>query len=217
MNEHPTRRVLTHGEMPAVWTFFRQWLKNPRAMASLSPSSRHLAREMVAQLPLDARRVVELGAGTGVFTREMLEHGIAPKDLLLVELNRELCQYLRRRFPGSQVVNGDARDLARIVADAHFAEVSGVDAVMSGLGFLAMPRALQKAILEAVFSVLGPDRPLIQFTYGPVSPLPRSLLAELGLKVRRGGFALINVPPAAVYVYTRSRSMPVPAVRIDAA
>jgi phospholipid N-methyltransferase len=218
MNEHYTRRgSLAFGEMPAAWTFFRQWLKNPRAMASLSPSSRHLAREMVAQLPRDARRVIELGAGTGVFTRAMLERGIAPQDLLLVELNPELCQYLGRHFPGSHVVHGDARDLAGIVANAGFADANGVDAVVSGLGFLAMPRALQKSILEAVFSVLGPDRPLIQFTYGPVSPLPRALLGELGLKVRRAGIAWINVPPAAVYVYTRARSTPVRAVRVDAA
>ena len=218
MNEHSTRRDNPAlGEVPAAWTFFRQWLKNPRAMASLSPSSRHLAREMVAQLPRDAQRVIELGAGTGVFTRAVLDHGIAANDLLVVELNRELCQYLRRRFPGSHVVNGDARDLAGIAASTGFAEPGSVDAVISGLGFLAMPRPLQKAILEAVFAVLGPDRPLIQFTYGPVNPLPRSLLSELGLKVRRAGFAWINVPPAVVYVYTRSRSKPVHAVRVDAA
>ena len=215
-----SRRSSTAGksETPAAWTFFRQWLKNPREMASLAPSSRQLARHMIAQLPTSARRVVELGGGTGVFTRALLEHGIAQCELLVLELNAELYELLRQQFPQSQVINGDACDLEKIVRASGFSESGGVDAVVSGLGFLAMPRALQKRILEAVFSVLGPESPLIQFTYGPVSPVSRDLLSELGLSMRRAGIAWKNVPPATVYVYTRSRSTSVHAIRIgDAA
>ena len=209
-----TRRSETASSKHATaWTFFRQWLKNPRAMAAFSPSSRKLARKMIAQLPAGTRRVIELGAGTGVFTHALIEHGIAENDLLVVELNRELAHFLQRRFPASHVVNGDACDLAGIVAHTDFAQAGGVDAVISGLGFLAMPRALQKEIFEAAFSVLGAEGPLIQFTYGPASPLPRDLLDELGLRVRRGGRAWLNVPPATVYIYTRSRSTAVRAVR----
>lgn len=202
-------------ELPAAWTFFRQWLKNPRAMAALAPSSRQLAHHMVAQLPPGAQRVVELGAGTGVFTRALLEHGILQRELLVLELNAELYELLREQFPQSRIVNGDACDLDEIVETSGFCQPSGVDAVVSGLGFLAMPRPLQKKILAAVFAVLGPDRPLIQFTYGPISPVPRDLLNELGLSMRRAGVAWKNVPPATVYVYTRSRSTSVRAVRVD--
>lgn len=201
-------------EAPAAWTFFRQWLKNPRAMAALSPSSRHLAREMIAQLPRGARCVIELGGGTGVFTRALLEHGIAPCDLMVLELNAELARLLQGKFPGVRVVNGDACELAGIVRQTGFAADGGVDAVVSGLGFLAMPRSVQRAILTAVFAVLGPDRPLIQFTYGPSSPLPRDLLRELDLSMRRASTIWLNMPPATVYVYTRNRSTPVRAVRV---
>lgn len=218
MNERTGRCNSSALEEAPAWTFFRQWLRNPRAMAALSPSSRQLAREMVVQLPAGARKVVELGAGTGVFTRALLERGVAARDLLVVELNPELHGLLRQRFPDAHVVNGDARDLARIAAERRFAEPGEVDAVVSGLGFLAMPRPIQRAILEAVFQVLGPNRPLIQFTYGPVGPLPRGLLDELGLRSRRTGVVWRNVPPAAVYVYTRNRSTPLRAVRVgDAA
>jgi phosphatidylethanolamine/phosphatidyl-N-methylethanolamine N-methyltransferase len=214
MSDEPRRSSPTAaGGTPAAWTFFRQWLKNPRAMAALAPSGRQLARQMVAQLPPGARRVVELGAGTGVFTRALLKHGIAANELLVVELNKELAHLLQQQFPQSLVVNGDACDLSGIVARHRFTSAGGVDAVVSGLGFLAIPRPLQKQILQAVFAVLRTDAPLIQFTYGPSSPLPRDLLDELDLSVRRGGVALLNMPPATVYVYTRSRSTSVPAVR----
>ncbi|MEO7430955.1 MAG: phospholipid methyltransferase [Dokdonella sp.] len=203
--------------VPGAWTFFRQWLKNPRATAALTPSGRQLTRQMIAQLPDGARRIVELGAGTGVFTRALIENGVAPDELLIVELNNELARLLQHQFPRSTVVNGDASDLQGIVSRSGFGAAGGVDAVISGLGFLAMPRSLQKHILQSVFAVLASDAPLIQFTYGPKNPLPRDLLDELGLRFRRAGVALLNVPPATVYVYTRSRSTPVHATRAGTA
>lgn len=219
MNEQPGRYgTVTHVPSHArtqTWTFFRQWLKNPRAMAALSPSSRQLARAMVAQVPCGSRRVVEVGAGTGVFTRALLESGIAPSDLLVVELNRELHALLQRRFPETHVVHGDAGDLASIVERTGFAAHGSVDAVVSGLGFLAMPRSIQRSILEAAFSVLGPDRPLIQFTYGPANPIRSALLNDLDIRGRRAGVAWINVPPAFVYVYTRNCSRAIQAVRVS--
>ena len=188
---------------PDAWTFFRQWLRNPRAMAALSPSSRQLARLMIDQLPEGSRHIVELGGGTGVITQALLEHGIEPARLLVVELNEELHQLLHQRFPDVRVVCGDAQELKSIVADGGFAQGEHVDAVVSGLGMLSMSRTTQRAILSGVFAVLGPRGRFIQFTYGPASPLSRELLNELGLQGQRAGVAWLNVPPATVYVYTR--------------
>jgi phosphatidylethanolamine/phosphatidyl-N-methylethanolamine N-methyltransferase len=195
------------------WTFFRQWLKNPLAMAALSPSSRRLAHEMIKQLPEHAGRVIELGGGTGVFTRALLEKGIAPENLLVVELNEELHQLLQNQFPGVKVVCGDARELHDIIEQESFGKEEGVDAILSGLGLLSMSRNTQRSILSAAFSVLGANGRFIQFTYGPASPVSRELLGELGLQVVRAGMAWRNVPPAAVYVYTRNRSTSIRAVR----
>jgi len=189
---------------PDAWTFFRQWLRNPRAMAAMAPSSRQLAKLMIEQLPNGAQHIIELGGGTGVFTQALLESGIEPAKLLVVELNEELHQLLMRRFPSVHVVCGDAQELKAIVRDSGFTdEASGVDAVVSGLGMLSIPRATQRAILKGVFNVLREGGRFIQFTYGPASPVSRELLNELGLKVNRAGVAWLNVPPATVYVYTR--------------
>lgn len=198
---------------PAAWIFFRQWLKNPLGIAAFSPSGRQLARQMIAELPAHASRVVELGGGTGVFTRAMLEHGIAARNLLVLELNDEFYRHLRHQFPQAHVVHGNATELKALAERDGFLGDGLADAAISGLGLLSMSRTLQRAILEAAFSVLKPNGRLIQFTYGPSSPVPRELLTELGLQVRRGGFAWWNVPPAAVYVYTRNRSEAIHAQR----
>lgn len=195
------------------WTFFRQWLKNPLGIAALSPSSQRLAREMIRQLPDPVSCVIELGGGTGVFTRALIERGIQPDKLLVVELNAELHRLLQRQFPQVKVVRGNAMELRNIVEQENFAKPGEVDAILSGLGLLSMSRDMQRKILSAAFSVLGPEGRFIQFTYGPASPVSRELLGELGLGVQRGGMAWRNVPPAAVYVFTRNRSTPVHAVR----
>jgi phospholipid N-methyltransferase len=208
--DRPQDRKLAESD---TWTFFRQWLKNPMAMAALSPSGQQLTRQMIAELPHGTRRVIELGGGTGVFTRALIGHGIDPDDLLVLELNEALFQHLRTRFPKAHVVCGDARELRRVASADGFLGHGMADVVISGLGLLSMSKQMQADILRSTFDVLKPDGRLVQFTYGPKSPVSREILSDLGLSVRRGGFAWWNVPPATVYVYTRNRSRGIQAVR----
>ena len=104
MNSFPDRSCNDHqgGEaaidLRSIGTFLRQWLRDPVKTASVTPSGRQLARMMVDQLPNDCSRVVELGAGTGVFTRALLDAGIAPSQLLVVEINPSLVDFLRGRL-----------------------------------------------------------------------------------------------------------------------
>ena len=193
--------TIAHG-----WTFFRQWLKNPLGVAAISPSSPQLARQMMSELPRGARRVIELGGGTGVFTQALLDHGIAPADLLVLELNEELHQHLQRHFPNVQVACADARDLVEVGRPRGFGPEAPVDAVISGLGLLSMPKATQQAILTAAFEVMQPLGRFVQFTYGPANPVAREVLEALDLNARRGSFTWWNVPPATVYVYSRRMS-----------
>lgn len=203
---HKIRRATHPANDAPGWTFFRQWLKNPLAVAAITPSSRQLARQMVAELPADTKRVIELGGGTGVFTEALLEHGVEPENLLVLELNEQLHHHLRERFPRAHVVCADARDLPRVVQRTGFIDHAKADAVISGLGLLSMPKLMQQSIVEAAFAALRPDGRLIQFTYGPASPVAKEVLVALDLNARRGNFAWWNMPPATVYVYTRNRS-----------
>jgi phosphatidylethanolamine/phosphatidyl-N-methylethanolamine N-methyltransferase len=203
-------RTLTRAHAGAPqWTFFRQWLKSPLSIAAISPSGRQLAARMLAELPADARRVVELGGGTGVFTEALIAHGVAPRDLLVLEINEELHHHLSLRHPDACVACGDARDLAQIAARTGYAAAGPADAVISGLGLLSMARPAQQAILDAAFSLLRADGCFIQFTYGPGCPVAQEVLAALDLGARRGTLAWWNVPPATVWIFRRNRSRPI--------
>lgn len=199
---------------PTGWTFFRQWLKSPLSIAAISPSSRHLARQMIAELPPGARRVIELGGGTGVFTQALLDSGIAGEDMLVIELNQELHHFLQRRFPTVRMACADARDLFGVADRNGYLDGGLADAVVSGLGLLSMAKATQKQIIEAALSVLKPEGRFIQFTYGPASPVAGDVVDALDLVARRGNIAWLNIPPATVYVYARRRSTAVRAARV---
>ena len=186
--------------------FFGQWLRNPRQTAAIAPSSDELAAAILSELPTQSRRVIELGGGTGAITRALLAHGIAPADLLVLELNGRLHARLDSDFPDVRVLLGDAARLPLLAEESGFLDDGPVDAVVSGLGLLAMDRGMQRAILGAAFTCLAPQGAMVQFTYGPLSPVRDDLLAELGLVARRGEFVLRNVPPATVWVYQRSRA-----------
>lgn len=186
--------------------FIGQWLKNPRQTASVTPSSPELAAAMLAELPANSQRVIELGGGTGAITRALIDHGIAGKQLLVLELNQQLHDHLRLQLRDELLVRGDARELAQLAADAGFLGEGLADAVVSGLGLLSMDRSAATRILESAFACMRPDGCFIQFTYGPTSPVMESVLAAMGLSMRRGEFVLRNVPPATVWVYQRSQS-----------
>ena len=205
-------RVATDDE--PTWTFFRQWLRNPLGVAAVSPSSRELAQKMLRELPDGARRVVELGGGTGVFTRALIEKGVKPDDLLVLELNDELYTHLKTRFKDVRVALADARALHQIASQSGYLEHGPADGVISGLGLLSMTKTSQRSILEAAFSVLSPQGRFIQFTYGPGNPVAKEVMKSLDLVGHRASFTFLNIPPAAVWVYARARSKRVATVRV---
>ena len=78
--------------------FFSNLLKKPFSVGAVAPSSRRLAALMVSDIG-PGSRVIELGAGTGVFTQAILDAGVAPSDLIVVEQNEGFVELLKERFP----------------------------------------------------------------------------------------------------------------------
>src|ERR1700730_7294049 len=89
--------------------FIRSWMEKPLATGAVMPSGRPLARAMAHCVSADLPGpVVELGPGTGAVTAALIEQGIAPSRLMLVEFNPTFCRLLRSRYPEATVVQGDA-------------------------------------------------------------------------------------------------------------
>ncbi|MPT47344.1 MAG: methyltransferase domain-containing protein [Sphingobium sp.] len=179
--------------------FMTAWLQKPRQTASVVPSSRFLARMMVRDMNPAGGRVLELGGGTGVFTRAILATGLPSEKLEVVEINADFAHGLEQRFPGVAILRHRAEAISAHVAG----EEGSYQQIISGLPLLAMNQATQKAILEEAFRLLAPGGTFVQFTYSVLPPVNRQILDDLGLSVIRAGNVIRNFPPATVFHFQR--------------
>ena len=181
-----------------VGLFFAAWLRSPRHVGALAPSSVALARSLAGEIQSPAQtRTLELGAGTGVTTRALLGCGVAPANLTVVERDPFLCRRLKEHFPDVRVIEGDARHLRRCLGTAGIA--GEVDVVISSLPLLSLGPSLQFEILTEIAALLAPGGLLVQFTYGHGVPVHSSIMKRLHWtadKVRR---VWRNIPPATVW------------------
>ncbi|HEX7782490.1 MAG TPA: phospholipid methyltransferase [Sphingobium sp.] len=179
--------------------FLAAWVKKPRQTASLVPSSRYLARLMVRDIAPDGGRVMELGGGTGVFTRAILSTGLPADMLEVVEINPAFARGLRRHFPGVSILEVPAQS----VSSSASGKPGDYQIIVSGLPLLAMDRAMHIAILSEAFAMLKPGGSFVQFTYSLRPPISRDTMNLLGLEVERVGQTVRNFPPATVFRFTR--------------
>lgn len=179
--------------------FLRRWLQNPKAVGALVPSGRSLASAMAAEIdPRAEGAVVELGGGTGNVTAALLEAGIPPQDIAVVERDPSFARVIAARFPEVRLLQGDAAELRRLLREAG---IGPVKAVISGLPLLSIPDRICLRIISEAIEALNEDGVLVQFTYGPASPISRRILTRLGLQAQRSSWVVDNFPPASVWRY----------------
>jgi phospholipid N-methyltransferase len=175
--------------------FYRAWIRSPLRVGAIAPSSCGLGDLITSKITVASAPILELGPGTGVFTRALLARGIPENRLTLVECDPGFAHILQVLFPAARVLSMDA---ARLGA-AHLFDDERVGAVISGLPLISMTARKRMAILNAAFRQMRPGAGLYQFTYGLRCPVPRSVLDRLGLKAKRMGTVFGNIPPASVY------------------
>lgn len=172
--------------------FLRSFLASPRKVGAVLPTSRRTVRDTLDLAPLEqARWVVELGAGTGVYTRGILERIGSDAHLLAFEVDSQLSSALASelRDPRLSVVNDSAVDVARHLDGAT------VDVIVSAVPFTSLPVPERTRILRAARDVLGRDGIMLVLQY---SPLIERELRQTFSNVRRR-LSPLNVPPAFLF------------------
>lgn len=176
--------------------FIRSWIDKPLRTGAVMPSSKALARAMARPIdPDETGPVIELGPGTGPVTAALVERGVDPSRLVLVEYNPDFCRLLRTRYPTATVIQGDAYRLRRLLENSLKEPAA---AVVSGLPLLTKPLRTRLRLMADVIALLRPGAPLVQFTYGVVPPIPKTLA---GISATASNLVWLNLPPARVWVY----------------
>jgi phosphatidylethanolamine/phosphatidyl-N-methylethanolamine N-methyltransferase len=185
---------------PEHLRFIERFVRNPRTVGALAPSSKRLASAMVAPIARSAtsRNIVELGPGTGAFTRAIVER-LRPGDrFLAVELDPTFVEALRRSWPGVECVCASAESLCGLVAERRFGPV---DHIVSGLPFATLPAHVTGRIVEAIGQTLRPGGTFTTFTYVQSYGVPacvgfRRQMNALMASTPFVRFVAWNLPPA---------------------
>jgi phosphatidylethanolamine/phosphatidyl-N-methylethanolamine N-methyltransferase len=179
--------------------FLRGLAKGPRSVGAIMPTSRFTAHKMASVIDVSSGLpVLELGPGTGVITRAILQRGLNPENLVSIEYSTEFYHHLKRIMPEVNFINGDAFNLRKTLAplkDQMF------DCVISGLPLLNFPMTARVALLEDLLQRIPAGRPVVQFSYGPVSPI---LARPASYVIEHFAFVMRNIPPAQIWVYRRA-------------
>jgi phosphatidylethanolamine/phosphatidyl-N-methylethanolamine N-methyltransferase len=179
--------------------FLRSWIERPLSIGAVTPSGKILARAMARYVdPNSNGPVVELGPGTGPVTEALVEAGVAPSRLVLVEFNPSFCRILRSRYPEATLVQGDAYSMRRLLETLLLQPAA---AVVSGLPLVTKPIKMRLRLIRDAFDLMLPGAPFVQFTYSVASPLPRRLG---GFSVEASERIWMNLPPARVWVYRKT-------------
>jgi phospholipid N-methyltransferase len=200
----PTRRPESAGQpsLPAGrgagsdrWLFFTKFLRQGTTIGAVVPSSRWFARKLVRDIDFAAARcVVELGAGTGPITTELLRRGAGRCRTLVIERDPDFCARLRQRFPTAEVIEADACDLSRLLAER---QIATVDHVLCGVALPWFTAADRHRLLDSARRHLAPQGTFRQLTYMPWlhTHVYRRYFHRVGFR-----FVLRNVPPGGFYV-----------------
>ncbi len=199
------RRVSTYLKSIAPGVFFQELCNRPGAIGAICPSSRFLARQMAKQLPgSNDGLIIELGGGTGVITRALLDHGVAPERLKVIEFSSPFVQRLRERFPQVEVIHGNAADLIHLMP-----RNVKVQAIVSSLPLCSLAEPITQSILKQWRVLLHDGGVAIQFTYNLGLPKWRAsiLSHQINSKV-----VWANLPPANISTFSfKSAKLPHPA------
>ncbi|ACP27395.1 putative RNA adenine methylase transferase [Sinorhizobium fredii NGR234] len=179
--------------------FFKGWMSNTRAVGAILPTSSITARRMASVVnPRSGLPVLELGPGTGVITKAILERGISPDRLVSVEYSTEFFNQLKADFAGVNFINGDAFDLARTLGALNGQQF---DSVISAVPLLNFPMHRRVELIEDLLSRIPFGRPVVQISYGPMSPV---VAMPDRYRIQHYDFVVRNIPPAQLWVYSKA-------------
>jgi phospholipid N-methyltransferase len=178
-----------------MYSFLKALAHNPRETGAIFPSSPFLAKEMVSHI-VQGRNgiVVELGAGTGAVTKALLQSGVDPHSIVAIESSSDLVKKLHHRFPQVQIIEGNAADLALLLAT----EKREIHTIISSLPLRSLPKSITQTILNQIDSMLSKQGRYIQFTYSFTQDPSFALANFKHILSKR---IWLNLPPARVDVW----------------
>lgn len=176
--------------------FFIQGIKHFKEVGTFSRSSHFVGKTMTKEKYINfstAKCIVELGAGDGPITKQILKKMAPDAKLLCFEINEKFSQELKEKFgddPRITIINDDAKKIGDYIRQAGFEEA---DAVISAIPFVIIP---EDDIIEEAHKFLKKDGHYVQLHYSMVAKKRYERIFK-NLEI---DFVMLNIPPAFIHI-----------------
>jgi len=179
--------------------FLSTFLRNPKQIGSITPSSRFLKKSMLKNVNFrKAKYIVEYGAGTGILTKEILSYARKDAIILCFEVNKKFYRYLKKSLNDSRlfIINDSAENIKKYI---ELYNLPQIDYVLSSLPFSNLSEKKKSRIITATLEVLNNSGKFILYRYS------NNFRQYLNYYFRRIStiFVPLNLPPTFVYVCQR--------------
>lgn len=183
--------------------FLKQFFKERKKVGAVSPSSKFLAKKMLENIDFSkTKTLVELGPGTGVFTRKIIKKMAPDAKLLIFELHTPFYKQLKTEFKDDKRVILIHDNAERINYYFKKHELETTDAVISSLPLANFKKDTIKSILQNMHDSLTENGLYIQFQYSLKSKKQlESVFSDISVK-----FTPRNIPPAFIYTCRKNKS-----------
>lgn len=180
--------------------FLKSFLRSPKNVGSIIPSSRFLAKNMVNHAPwLEVKAIAELGSGTGPVTRYIHQQAQDSTKVLLFEMDENLRNNLQTAYPNFSCYP----NAALLVESMQREGIQQLDCIFSCLPFFNFEPALRNVLVDQINKALKPGGLFIAFQY---SLQMKKTLSEHFI-IEKINLVPLNIPPAFVYVCRKKETI----------
>ncbi|SFV54138.1 ribosomal RNA adenine dimethylase domain protein [hydrothermal vent metagenome] len=200
---YPQTKEYMRGNLENSFVFLQEFKKDMFNTGAVLPSSRGLSKFITDIADLRQRKtVVELGSGTGVFTREISKKLSTEATFFALEFNKNFANQTKQNCPNVTVYNDDAKNIQKYLYSHN---KKSCDCIISGLPWSYFNEIKQNELIDNIYDVLENGGTFLAFSYIQSSFLPRGIKFR---KLLEKKFRIIiktktvwtNLPPAFVYI-----------------
>lgn len=178
------------------------FFQNPKRTGALWSSSKHLAEVITQNIGIEqATHIIEIGPGTGAFTKVILRKKPDTAKFFAVEINPKIAENLRSRFPNLDIAVRNAESLQEMMQERA---MPSADVIVSGIPWALLGSAEQRRILESICGALKPGGYFATFAYRFIPSIGgrnfrKKLYSGIFSDIKKSELVLDNIPPAFVY------------------
>ena len=147
--------------------FIRQFIREPKSVGAVFPSSKYTVRRVISFINFNTKnlRIVEYGAGTGPFTREIVKSLKSGDVFIVIEQNEKFVNILNEQFGSNPLVKIYHDSVENISAILEKEDLNNLDYIISGIPLSVLSKKQIDEILESTKESMHQKTLFLVFQY----------------------------------------------------